>query len=105
MPTVTISGTQTAIISSTHTLIDSVSNRWFCGFIDLTNMISGDTTQVQALIKINSALVVWFTKIYQGPVTNPLVFLPTLPSDLEYKVTLKQTAGTGRAYDFKFYEP
>jgi hypothetical protein len=105
VPTVTFTGTQLAVISTIHTLIDSVSNRWFSGYIDLTNMAANDTTEIKAYIKINSALILWFSRIYSGVQTKPLLFLPTLPSTLEYKVTLQQTAGTGRNYDYLFIEP
>jgi hypothetical protein len=97
--------TQTATISTIHTLIDSTDNRWFSGYIDLSNMVAGDVTEIIASIKINSTLRQWFAKIYSGVQTNKLLFMPTLPSTLEYKVTLRQTAGTGRAYDHIWYQP
>jgi hypothetical protein len=97
--------TQTATLSTVHTLIDSTDNRWFSGYIDLTNMAVGDVTKIIVSVKINSTLIQWFSKIFYGVQTNKLLFLPTLPSTLEYKVTLQQTAGIGRAYDHVWYQP
>jgi hypothetical protein len=99
--------TQLAVISTLYTLIDSVSNRWFSGYVDLTNMSTadGDITEIKAFIKINATPILWFNRVYTGTVLRPLIHIPTLPSPFEYKVTLQQTAGIGKNYDYIFLEP
>lgn len=106
MPTVSSSGTQTAVIGTEHTLYNPTTNKWFSGYIDLTNMASGDTTEIRTslIVKTAGAYVIYYLDIYSGAQTRPLYHIPSLPSDIGFKVTLKQTAGTGRTYDWKIYE-
>lgn len=101
-------GTQTATISTEHTIYNSTVNRFYMGFIDLTNMASGDTTELRVKVKVKGAgsVVIVKYETFTGAQTNePLWYLPPMPSDLEITITLKQTAGTGRAYDFRIVTP
>src|SRR5678816_1035681 len=106
MPTVSSSGTQTATIGTEHTLYNPTTSKFFTGLVDLTNMASGDTTEIRVYIiaKTAGSYILYHMQSYSGVQTTPLVFLPPLPSDIGYKLTLKQTAGTGRTYDWKVFE-
>ena len=108
MPTVNSQGDLTAD-GTEQTLIDAVTSKWFSGYIDLENMSSGDTTVIKLYIKVRSSgvstLVLWWQDTYVDAQTNkPILYLTPMPSDIEYKVTLTQTAGTNRVYPWKFYE-
>lgn len=106
MPTLTTSGTQTATITTEHTLTTQTGNKFYTAYIDLTNMASGDTVEIRAsvIVKAAGSHILYYLATYSGAQTNPLVYIPALPSDISYKITLKQTAGTGRTYDWRLYE-
>jgi hypothetical protein len=106
MPTLSSSGTQTATINTEHTLYNPTTNKWFSGYIDLTNMASGDTTilTVYVITKTAGSYITYYQATYSGAQTYPLIYFPPLPSDIGYKLTLKQTVGTGRSYDWRVYE-
>lgn len=106
MPTLTTSGTQTATINTEHTLSTQTGNKFYTAYIDLTNMTSTDTVEIRVSVIVKSAgsHILYFLQTFSGAQSNPLVYIPPLPSDISYKVTLKQTAGTGRTYDWRLYE-
>lgn len=106
MPTLTTNGTQTATIGTEHTLTTQTTNKFFMAYIDLTNMTSTDTVEIRVslIIKTAGSHILYYLGTYTGAQSNPLVFVPTLPSDLSWKLTLKQTSGTGRTYDWRVLE-
>jgi len=106
MVTVSSNGTQTAVISTEHTLYNPVTSKFFTAYVDLTNMTSTDTTEIRVYViaKTAGSYIQYYMMSYTGVQTNPLVYIPPLPSDIGWKLTLKQTAGTGRTYDWKVYE-
>lgn len=106
MPTLSSNGTQTAVIGTEHTLYNPTTSKWFSGYVDLTNMASGDTTEIRVYVKVKTAGsdIVYSLDTYTNAQSPPLIHIPSLPSDLSWKLTLKQTAGTGRAYDWRVYE-
>lgn len=105
-PTLTTSGTQTATITTEHTLTTQTGTKFYCAYIDLTNMTSGDTTEIRVSLIVKSAgsHILYFMGTYSGAQSNPLLFIPALPSDISWKLTLKQTVGTGRSYDWRILE-
>jgi len=106
MPTLSSSGSQTATLTTEHTLYNPVTNKWFSGYVDLTNMVSGDTTELRVYViaKTAGSYILYWMSSYSGAQTYPLIYFPPLPSDIGYKLTLKQTVGTGRVYDWRVYE-
>ena len=106
MPTLTTNGTQAASIGTEHTLTTQTGNKFYMAYIDLTNMASGDTVEIRVslIIKTAGSHILYYLGTYAGVQTNPLVYVPTLPSDLSWKLTLKQTTGTGRNYDYRVLE-
>lgn len=106
MVTITASGSQVAVIGTEHTLSNPTTNKYFTSYIDLTNMTVTDTVEIRVYViaKTSGSYIQYYMSSYSGIQASPLVYIPSLPSDLGYKLTLKQTAGTGRTYDFKVYE-
>jgi hypothetical protein len=106
MPTVSSNGTQTAVVGTEHTLFNPTTNKWFSGWVDLTNMTSTDTVEIRIYViaKTAGSYIIYTIDSFTGVQTEPLYHAPSLPSDIGYKCTLKQTAGTARTYDWKFYE-
>lgn len=102
--TLEASGTQTATVGTEHTLASITTPRTLAAYVDLSNMASGDVVEIRVKIKIKStgALVVFSLDIFQGAQNEPkLFYAPFMPSDLQWDLTLKQTAGTGRAFDWR----
>ena len=106
MPTLTTSGTQTATIATEHTLSNPTGNKFYTAYVDLTNMASGDTVEIRVslIVKTAGSYILYYLGTYSGAQSNPLVYIAALPSDIGYKLTLKQTAGTGRNYDYRVFE-
>lgn len=106
MPTLTTSGTQTATISTEHTLTTQTGSKFYTAYIDLTNMTSTDTTEIRVSVIVKSAgsHILYYLGTYSGAQNNPLVYIAPLPSDISWKLTLKQVSGTGRTYDWRVYE-
>ena len=107
MVTVTSSGTQTAVIGTEHTLANPTTSRYFTGYIDLTNMTSTDTVEIRVYIIAKTSggsYIQYYLATYSGVQSNPLLYIPSLPSDIGFKLTLKQVSGVGRSYDYKVFE-
>jgi len=106
MPIVSANGTQLAVINTEHTLYNPVNNRYYFGYVDLANMLSGDTVEIRIslIAKTAGSYRLYLLETYSGAQASPLLYLPPLPSDTGWKLTLKQTAGTGRNYDWKIFE-
>lgn len=82
--------------------------RRFDGYVDLTNMASDDIVElrVYVLLDILGSYIQYNVQTFTGVQTpNALKYIPTLPSDIGYKVTLKQTAGaTAKVFKYRIYE-
>jgi hypothetical protein len=102
------SGTQLATISVEHTLYSPTSNKWFSGYVDLSNMKSGDRVELRVYVLVKTAAggayVQYYVSKYTGAQTYPLVYIPLYLSDNGWKLTLKQTSGTGKTFDWNVYE-
>jgi hypothetical protein len=104
--TLSSSGTQTAVIGTEHTLYNPTTSKWFSGYVDLSNMASGDTVEIRIylIVKTAGAYVQYNLTTFTDAQTDDLLHIPSLPSDIGWKLTLKQTAGTGRAFDWRVFE-
>jgi len=108
-------GTQSATIGTEHTLLTESAGGIFVLFVQLKNMAAADVLELRAYAKVltgdaNELLV--FEQSYaniqgdgaaagssaKGPVA---VKSPPLESPFSLKWTLKQTAGTGRSFDWR----
>ena len=105
------SGTQTAVITTEHVLRDEVASegKVLDAFIDLGNMVAGDYTEIRVYTKVLSGGTlrrIYYQKFVgaqddEPTGRSPIVYIPGITATTEYKITLKQTAGTGRNYDWK----
>lgn len=94
------SGTQTATISTEHTLATITSGGEFQLNVDCSALVNGDTVILRQYIKTLSggASVIAAEVVLSNIPVEPSVFMPRIPASQEVKYTLQQTAGTGRAF-------
>lgn len=103
MPTVFSSGTQSATITTEHSLLSTTVAGTFVFAVNTVNMAAGDLLELVVKTKVLSgdtiavAHKMTFTNAQEEPVK---VFVP-VASDLGADFTLKQVAGTGRSYPWK----
>ena len=101
------SGTQASVIGTEHTLYDLTTNEGQVvdGLVDLGNMASGDTTEIRLYMKVRSAgtLRQIYYKSYSGAQSSPIIYVPSITQAKEWRLTLKQTAGVSRNYDWAVY--
>lgn len=96
------SGTQTATVSTEHTLATDTSGKVAVLAVDLGNLVNGETVELRLYTKVLStsterqAYFATFSHV-QG---SPNVYSVPIPANISVKATLKQTAGTGRAFDW-----
>lgn len=108
MPSSIAEGTQLAVIATEHTLHTNTANKHYAGLISLTNMASGDITEIRAYIVVKSGgaqEVFWEETFHDEQPDDPGYPIPFVSCVYGYKLTLKQTAGTGRNYDWRVDEP
>ena len=76
------------------------------GFIDLANMQSGDGITIKEYIKLKSGGTyrLYDSASYSGAQSLPALHVVKLPAKYGAKVTLEQTAGTNRDYDYNFFK-
>jgi hypothetical protein len=98
------SGSQTAdgledTLASASTLSQGGT---FLPQVDLSNMADGDQTEIRIYNQANasSSLVQEVYLSFANKQSDPLPPLPAIPATIGWKLTLKQTAGTNRAYQW-----
>lgn len=102
--TVEASGTQTATISTEHTLNAGsfTSAKTYVLTVDLSNLANGDTVELRVKKKVLTGGTE--KQIYLGTYSHAQLHavVDSIPVRSEYSVsfTLKQTAGTGRNFDW-----
>lgn len=97
------SGTQTAVIGTEHTLATVTSVKTLTLNVDTTNMVAGDLLELRIKYKslTGGASTLYKLQAYQHSQASPQKISDPIPSDIETVFTLKQTAGTGRAFPWK----
>lgn len=98
------SGTQTAVISTEHTLSTATTNATYSAAVRLNNLALGDIVELRLYtITLSGGTLEVCWKATFGPAL-PVALVavsPAIASDQSLRLTLKQTAGTGRAFDWK----
>lgn len=100
MPTLIASGTQTAVIGTEHDLdIDTTSNTFVLS-VDIGAMALADVVELRIYTKVLAGGTerAAYTAVYAHAQTAAIVFSVPVLSVNSIRCTLKQTAGTGRAY-------
>jgi hypothetical protein len=94
------SGSQSASLNTEHTLDTRTSVGTYQLLVDCSNMANGDVTELRVYVKprssAGSALLHQFCTLSNKQTTVVVASVPVLCSYCYF--TLKQTAGTGRAY-------
>jgi len=103
MPSSNQNGTQTATVSTEHTLGSAITTAGtYLLAVDTTNMVAGDVLELRAKVKILTGGSERLLLIGQFAGAQVDVFKITIPVVSLYSVsfTLKQTSGTSRAFDW-----
>lgn len=96
-------GTQTATINTEHTLGTSVTAAGtYVLEVDTTNMANGDVLELRAKTKVltGGTEKQYLLATYANVQTDVVKMSIPVPSAYSISFTLKQTAGTGRAFDW-----
>jgi hypothetical protein len=79
-------------------------------FVDLDNMLAGDTIVLRVYYRLSDggALQLWDAQTFagiDGALSNSakITDISFEPNRHGFQVTLEQTAGTNRAYDWEFF--
>lgn len=97
-------GSQTAVISTEHTLATDTTNATYYFEVDMVNLANGDILELRIYTMTASGgtlRVAWKSTYGPVPPINLISASPAQPSDQSYRCTLKQTAGTGRVFPWK----
>lgn len=103
------SGSQTATVTTEHTLATITDAGIYQLMVDCNAMVGGatpDTLELRIYGKCRSGDTERLMDVHRliGAQSSPLFACKPVISPHSYKVTLKQTAGTGRAYPWAVYE-
>jgi hypothetical protein len=114
--TVQATGTQTATIGTEHTLVNAntTAGVWELA-IDTKNLVNGDELELRIYVKTLTGdanpLLVYYADYFcaQGDGAAPgssakgevVKYSPPVSSPYSISMTLKQTAGTGRSFDWR----
>jgi hypothetical protein len=100
--TVEGSGTQTAVVGTEHILLTTAGAKEFQAIVDLANMVNGDALEIRVRTKALSGggFRVAFYGTYQHDQGDIVAVTPSIASPYGWEVAIKQTAGTGRAFDW-----
>jgi hypothetical protein len=102
--TVAASGTQSATVTTEHTLNSGsfTTAGTYVLVVDTTNMALGDYTELRTYIKVLSSgsEVLFDMQPLAHAQAEPVKVSLPVRSEYSIKFTLKQTAGTGRDYDW-----
>lgn len=99
-PAQNTSGSQTASIGSTHDLATVTDGNTWLLYVDTANMVIGDETELIATVKTltGSTARVGYLVPCTDVQTLPIKVVGPVASAHSITFSLKQTAGTGRAY-------
>ena len=103
-----IEDTLTADGTEQNLVLDEISGnpqRYLEGYVDLSNMASGDTIVIRQYMKIKEtgSYVKYAEETFSGAQSLPMLYIVTKPAKYGLKITLQQTAGTYRSFDYQFF--
>ncbi len=96
-------GTQTATISTEHTLGSAVATASTCILsVNTSNMANGDVLEIRAKTKVltGGSEATYLLASYANVQGEPVKMTIPIPTLYSLTFTLKQTAGTGRAFEW-----
>lgn len=103
MPAVIAEAEQTAVIGTEHSLVTDGTNQTYVLVVDTGNMQNADELELRLKTKVRTGGTsrIAYTATYRHAQGDPNKYSIPVPADIEIAATLKQTAGTGRAYPWK----
>ena len=106
MATSNSNGSQTAVITTEHTLATITTDGSFVIGIDASNMVLGDELIVRVKLKVRSTGTtrLAYEATYAHVQNEPVILSIPAASTNEIVFTLEQTAGTGRAFPWEIWE-
>ena len=102
-----IGGTQTATVTTEHTLATITVTGTYQLIVDTTNLVFGDTVELRVKVKARSAsssAEVFYASYSGAQGADVLKLSPPVPAPFELIATLKQTVGTSRDFVWSIYE-
>lgn len=95
-------GSQTAVVNTEHTLATETEARTYVLVLDMSNMALGDAIEIRAKMKTRSGSTARqvYMESLSGVQSNPVFISLPIPSAHSVAFTLKQTGGTGRAFEW-----
>lgn len=100
------SGTQTATLTTEHTLATVTDAGTYQLIVDVDNLVNGETVVLKIKVKSisgQSSKLLWSTVLVNDQGANALVISPPIPAPIEFVATLTQTGGTGRDFVWGIY--
>ena len=106
MTTSNSNGSQTAVISTEHTLGTITTSGSFVIGIDANAMALGDELIVRAKLKVRSVGTtrLAYEATYSHVQNEPVILSIPVASTNEIVFTIEQVAGTGRAFPWEIWE-
>ena len=105
MPTSQSSGSQTAVVTTEHTLDTISAAGTYVLYVDTANMVLADVLELRVKVKVTSTgtteefLIASYAHVQGQPIKASI----PVASINECVFTLKQTAGTARVFDWEIY--
>lgn len=105
MATTVGSGTQTCTVTTEHSLDTETTAGTFVLLLDVTNLAEGSTPDIlevrfKSKVLTGGTIRTWLLPVLIGAQNNPLWQSPPFVSMFSLEVTIKQTQGTGRSFDW-----
>ena len=96
------SGTQTATVGTEHSLAVLTSPKSYMLVVDMNAMVNGDEVELRAKAKVLSSGTrrLMDFNVFQHVQPEPVVVFGPFPAAVDMEFSLKQTAGTSRAFDW-----
>lgn len=105
MPTLEASGTQTATVTTEHTLATDASNKTFVLGVDTNEMVAGDVLELRIYTKVltgGTSRLAYYAA-YSNIQGAPNKYSPPIVSMYEIIVTLEQAEGTSRDFQWGLF--
>jgi hypothetical protein len=106
MPSSVANGNQTAVIGTEHTLATDVSGQSYVLVVDTVNLAMGDTLELRIYTKCRTAGTerLAYLRSFANAQGELIKYSVPVPADISCKATLKQTAGTGRQFEWSLLQ-
>lgn len=100
---VTTSGSQTATVTTEHSLYNATTAGTFQLAVDTSNLVSGESVELRVYTKVINTSGTYRQAgivLVQGGDPSPAALSPPLLCPNGAQFTLKQLSGTGRSFDW-----